>query len=123
MDNFNDIIRQYNFHDSIIDKIIFDPCSIGLMRKLTLGIDYYNWEGNNIISEKWHWKKMTFEIEHCFLLRYEFPNIIEGGNEIYDIELYDSDIKQIEENFNRNRSNIYFNALKDKVPQFKLEVQ
>ena len=115
MENFNLVIGKYNFHDSVINRIVFDPCEEGsLLRRLSLEIDYYNWEGNNENNSEWHWKKMFFEIEHCFLLRYEFPNIIENGNEISDVELCDSDIEIIKEYYNKNKSNIYSNLLKDK---------
>ena len=115
MDNFNAVIGQYNFHDSTINNIIFNPCAYGLLRKLTLEIDYYNWEGNDKNSTEWIWKKMLFEVEHCFLLRYEFPNIIENGSDISHIELCDSDIKIIENNYNENKKNIYFDILKTKI--------
>jgi hypothetical protein len=115
MKNFNAVIDQYNFHDSIITKINFDPCADGLLRNLILEIDYYNWEGNYNANAEWTWKKMLFEIEHCFLLRYEFPNIIENGQEISHVELYDSDIQMIESYYDRNKKNIYYNVLKDKT--------
>ena len=123
MENFNTVIGQYNFHDSIITKITFDPCVDGLLRNLMLEIDYYNWENNNNDNEEWTWKKMLFKIEHCFLLRYEFPNIIENGQEISHIELYNSDIQMIESYYDKNKKNIYYNILKDKIFENCLSVK
>ena len=113
MENYNTEIQKYNFHDSRIDFIHFEQGDT-LSRRLVIQMQYYNWEDNIENNTEWNWKVLKLSIDHCFLLRYEFPDIIENGFEISHIETQD-DFELIQNAYFKKKPNIYFNILKDKI--------
>lgn len=112
MQDFNRIISGLYFHDSTIEHIVFENAE-GLLRKLEVVISYYNWEGNSEDARVWNWKRMLLKVEHCFHLRYIFPDLIQDGDEISDMVLLDKHDQIIEE-YNRLKPKIYFDVLKEK---------
>jgi len=110
--NFNDEINKYYFHDSQIDFVSIQPGD-GLLRNLKIDINYYNWEGNKENQGEWKWKRLILTVEHCFLLRFEFPDLIEGGFEISHVELK-NDYESIQKFLKEKKPKIYYNVLKNK---------
>ena len=64
MHNYKDQLIKLNFHDSSINSITIEPGDM-FDRKVTIMIDYYNWEGNNKDSEQWIFKTLQLTINHC----------------------------------------------------------
>jgi hypothetical protein len=115
MNNFNETLDMYNFHDSLVNSIVFEPCTDEGLRKLVIDIDYYNWEGNDESNDTWTKKKLLFKIEHCILLRYEFPNLMSRhGSEINDIELKNDDVERINNFHNKFKTDKCYNDFPDK---------
>ncbi|MGB4931394.1 MAG: hypothetical protein WBP43_15560, partial [Chitinophagales bacterium] len=69
MENFNLILDQLNFHDSDIISVNLDETGC-----LNVLIDYYNWEGNELHTETWKYKKLILKVEYCLHLRFNSPS-------------------------------------------------
>ncbi len=112
MINYKKHIENLNFHDSNIESIKIEDCDY-FDRKLTLRINYYNWEGNSEDSDTWTTKTLLLIINHCVNLQMNAPNLMEDTFEImseeYDLK-YNEFVKRAEEEKKRS----YFNHLKSK---------
>ncbi len=112
MINYKQEIEDLYFHDSSIESIQFEEGDL-FDRKLTVLIDYYNWEGNSEDAENWTAKTLKLVICHCVHLQINAPNLMEDTFEImseeYDLE-YDAFIKKALD----EQSKSYFNYLRSK---------
>lgn len=112
MINYKKHIENLDFHDSNIESIKIEDGDY-FDRKLTITIDYYNWEGNSEDSENWTTKTLRLIINHCVHLQLNAPNLMEDTFEImsqeYDLK-YDEFVKKAEE----EKSESFFNYLRSK---------
>lgn len=96
MENFNLILDQLNFHDSDIISVNLDET-----RCLNVLIDYYNWEGNELHTETWKYKKLILKVEYCLHLRFNSPSLNGFETEIRSHEHMD-----------------LFDAIKTEIPNY-----
>lgn len=112
MENYRKYLDNLDFHDSNIDTILIEDGDL-FDRKISIKIDYYNWEGNNEDSESWITRTLQITINHCVHFQINAPNLIEHPFEImseeYDL-MYDSFIKKAIEEKDKS----YFIYLKSK---------
>lgn len=83
--NYREQLNELNFHDSNITHFSLEEGDL-FDRKLTLFIDYYNWEGNPEGSENWETKTLKLTIDHCVHLQINAPNLMEDTFQIMDHE-------------------------------------
>lgn len=99
MKNYKEYLDELDFHDSNIESILIEDGEL-FDRKVTIKIDYYNWEGNNEDTETWITKTLQLTINHCVHFQLNAPNLVEDTFEIaseeYDL-MYDSFIKKAQE--------------------------
>lgn len=92
MKNYKEYIDELDFHDSNIESILIEDGEL-FDRKVTIKIDYYNWEGNNEDAETWITKTLQITFNHCVHFQLNAPNLVEDTFEIiseeYDL-MYDS---------------------------------
>jgi hypothetical protein len=111
--NYKELIEDLYFHDSYIESIKMEGGDM-FDRKLTLIIDYYNWEGNSEESENWTTKTLHLTINHCVHFQVNAPNLMEDTFEIMSTEydlMYDEFVKKAL----AERSQSYFNNLRSKA--------
>lgn len=112
MNNYRKHLDDLNFHDSNIESIIFENGDSS-DRKLTITIDYYNWENNTEDSNTWTTRTLKLIINHCVHLQINTPNLVEDTFEImseeYDL-LYDTFVNKAME----EKSKSFYHYLKSK---------
>lgn len=112
MKNYKEELENLDFHDSNITSILIEDGDM-FDRKITMNIDYYNWEGNTEDSDTWITKTLQLTIYHGVHFQINAPNLIEDTFEIiseeYDL-MYDSFIKKALE----EKDISYFKNLKSK---------
>ena len=112
MHNYKDQLINLNFHDSSINSITIEPGDL-FDRKVTIMIDYYNWEGNNKDSEKWIFKTLQLTINHCVHCQINAPNLMEDTFEIMSEEfdlMHDEFIEKAQQEMEKS----YFVNLRSK---------
>lgn len=112
MTNYKQYIEDLYFHDSHIESITIEDGDY-FDRKLTLMIDYYNWEGNSEESDKWVSKTLKLVINHCVHLQLNAPNLVEDTFEIKDHE-YDLKYDDFVNKALMEKNSSYFHHLKAK---------
>ncbi|NOQ71929.1 MAG: hypothetical protein GQ574_08005 [Crocinitomix sp.] len=117
--NYKTYIENLDFHDSNIESIKIEDY---FDRKLTITIDYYNWEGNSEDGEDWTTKTLLLTINHCVNLQMNAPNLMEDTfgiiSQEYDLK-YDEFLKKAEE----EKSQSYFKNLKSKKRENSLSLK
>ena len=81
MKNFNTELDKLNFHDSSIEKVIFES-----ENGLLINIHYYNWEGNQQNSDSWKTKMLSIKVDYCVHYRFSSP-----GLNFIDVEILDQE--------------------------------
>lgn len=110
--NYREQIDNLVFHDSHIDSILIED-SDNFNRRVTLIIDYYNWEGNSEKSEHWETKTLKIIINHCVHLQINAPNLMEDIFEIVDHE-FDIKYNEFIDKAFHEKNKSYFVHLKSK---------
>lgn len=112
MINYKEFIDNLNFHDSNIESVKIEDGDY-FDRKLSVTIDYYNWEGNSENSDVWTTKTLRLIINQCVHFQLNAPNLIEDSFEIMDHE-FDLKYDEFIEKAIKEKSESYFINLRAK---------
>lgn len=117
MFNYKENIEDLYFHDSNIISLKLEDGDF-FQRKLTVLINYYNWEGNKEEKETWTTKTLVLNINHCVHLQVNAPNLMEDTFEIMSHE-FDEKYQYFLEKAQKEQSESYFiNLRKKKLKNF-----
>ena len=110
--NYREQLNELDFHDSNIESMYIEDADY-FDRRLTVLIDYYNWEGNKEESDIWKTKVLKITINHCVHLQLNAPNLMEDTFEIVDHE-FDVKFNEFIEKAIEEKGKSYFVHLKSK---------